>query len=108
VLLNGQTGGGVDHPQPVAIDGAGHVWVGNFHKGTVSEFAGYNSATPGAPLSPASGLGTDAQLGSPFALAVDQSGNLWVTNSNGANTVTVFVGLAAPVKTPLLGPAQLP
>jgi sugar lactone lactonase YvrE len=108
VLLNGKTGGGVDHPQPVAIDGAGQVWVGNFHKGTVSEFAGYNSAAPGTPLSPASGLGTDAQLGSPFALAIDQSGNLWVTNSNGANTVTVFVGLTAPVKAPLLGPAQLP
>ena len=108
VLLNGKTGGGVDHPQPVAIDGAGQVWVGNFHKGTVSEFAGYNSAAPGTPLSPASGLGTDAQLGSPFALAIDQSGNLWVTNSNGANTVTVFIGLASPVKLPLLGPAQLP
>jgi hypothetical protein len=108
LLLNGQMGGGVDHPQAVAIDGAGRVWVSNFHKSTLSEFAGYNSATPGMPLSPAGGLGTDAQLGSPFALAIDQSGNLWVTNSSQANTVTVFVGLATPVKTPLLGPSQLP
>jgi streptogramin lyase len=108
VLLNGQTGGGVDHPQAVAIDGAGRVWVGNFHAGTLSEFAGSTAATPGMPLSPSTGLGTDAQLGSPFALAVDQSGDLWVTNSNGANTVTVFIGLASPVKTPLLGPSQLP
>jgi hypothetical protein len=108
VLLNGQTGGGVDHPQAVAIDGAGRVWVGNFHAGTLSEFSGSASAVPGTPLSPATGLGTDAQLGSPFALAVDQSGNLWVTNSNGGNTVTVFVGLATPVKTPVLGPPQLP
>jgi DNA-binding beta-propeller fold protein YncE len=53
-------------------------------------------------------LGTDAGLGAPFAVAVDASGNLWVTNSNGANTVTVFIGLATPVKTPLLGPPQLP
>jgi streptogramin lyase len=108
VLLNGQTGGGVDHPQAVAIDGAGRVWVGNFHKGTLSVFAGNKLPLPGLPLSPPAGFGTDAQLGSPFALAIDQSGNLWVTNSNGANTVTVFVGLATPVKTPLLGPAQLP
>jgi sugar lactone lactonase YvrE len=108
VVLNGQTGGGVDHPQAVAVDGTGRVWVGNFHKGTLSEFAGNMLPSPGTPLSPPAGLGTDAQLGSPFALAIDQSGNLWVTNSNGANTVTVFVGLATPVKTPLLGPPQLP
>jgi hypothetical protein len=108
VLLSGQTGGGVDHPQGIAIDGAGKVWVGNFHAGTLSEFEGYTAAMPGTPLSPAGGLGSDAQLGSPFALAVDQSGNLWVTNSNGANTVTVFIGLASPVKLPLVGPAELP
>lgn len=108
ILLNGQTGGGVDHPQAVAVDGAGRVWVSNFHAGTLSVFAGSKSPSPGTPLSPQVGLGTDAQLGSPFALAIDQSGNVWVTNSNGANTVTVFVGLATPVKTPLLGPSQLP
>jgi streptogramin lyase len=108
VLLKGQTGGGVDHPQAVAIDGAGKVWVGNYHAGTLSEFAGSTAATPGTPLSPVSGLGTDATLGTPFAIAVDQSGNLWVTNSNASNTVKVFIGLATPVKTPLVGPAQLP
>ena len=40
VLLNSQTGGGVDHPETVAIDGSGRVWVGNFHTSTLSEFAG--------------------------------------------------------------------
>ena len=109
VLLTGQTGGGVDHPPGIAIDGAGKVWVGNLHKETLSEFSGSNSTAPGTPLSPAAGLGTDAQLASPFAVAIDQSGNVWVSNSaNGTNTVTTFVGLATPVKTPLLGPAQLP
>ncbi len=108
VLLTGQTGGGVDHPQGIAIDGAGKIWTGNLHKATISEFSGSASPIPGTPLSPAAGLGTDAQLGSPFAVAIDASGNIWVTNSNGANTVTTFIGLATPVKTPLLGPAQLP
>ena len=109
VLLTGQTGGGVDHPQGIAIDGAGKVWVANLHKETLSEFSGSNSTAPGTPLSPAAGLGTDAQLASPFAVAIDQSGNVWVSNSaNGTNTVTTFVGLATPVKTPRLGPAQLP
>lgn len=109
VLLTGQTGGGVNHPQAIAIDGAGRVWTGNLHGQTLSEFSGSNSTAPGTPLSPAAGLGTDAQLASPFAVAIDQSGNIWVSNSaNGTNTVTTFVGLATPVKTPLLGPAQLP
>jgi sugar lactone lactonase YvrE len=108
VLLNSQTGGGVDHPQAVAIDGAGRVWISNLHKNTLSEFAGYNSSQPGAALSPSGGLGTDAQLGAPFAIAVDASGNIWATNSGGTNTVTVFIGLATPVKTPLLGTPQLP
>jgi streptogramin lyase len=103
-----QAGGGVYTPETVAIDGAGRVWVGNYHAATLSEFAGYNSVTPGTPLSPTTGLGTDAQLGSPFTVAIDASGNLWVSNSDGANTVTTFVGLATPVKTPLLGPPQLP
>ncbi len=42
-----------------------------------------------------------------FALAIDASGNLWVTNF-GNDTLTEFVGLATPVKTPLLGPPQAP
>lgn len=108
VLLNEQAGGGVYTPETVAIDGAGRVWVGNHERATLSEFAGYNSVTPVAALSPSAGLGTDAQLGSPFTVAIDASGNLWVSNSNGANTVTTFVGLATPVKTPLLGAPQLP
>ncbi len=108
VLLDGQSGGGAYTPAPGAVAGAGRVWVGDFHGGTVRGVAGYKDAVPGAPLSPSAGLGTDAQLGSPFTVAVDASGNLWVSNSDGANTVTTFVGLATPVKTPLLGPPQLP
>ncbi len=81
----------------LAVDQGGNVWVANYF-GSSSEVTAVSCT----------GLGTDAQLGSPFALAIDQSGDLWVTNSNGANTVTVFIGLASPVKTPLLGPPQLP
>jgi DNA-binding beta-propeller fold protein YncE len=42
-----------------------------------------------------------------YGIAVDASGNLWVTNF-GDDTLTEFVGIAAPVKTPLLGPPQAP
>jgi streptogramin lyase len=41
-------------------------------------------------------------LSSPYSVAVDGSGNVWLSNS-GTNTLTEFVGLAAPIYTPLGG-----
>ncbi len=38
---------------------------------------------------------------------VDASGNLWVTDFDN-NTLTKIVGIATPVKTPVLGPPQTP
>jgi streptogramin lyase len=52
-------------------------------------------------------LGLDAGLSEPFGVAVDASGNLWVTSFAG-DALTQFVGLVAPIKTPLLGPPQQP
>jgi hypothetical protein len=40
-------------------------------------------------------------------VAIDSSGNVWVTNETG-DSVTELIGVAAPVKTPLIGPPQLP
>jgi hypothetical protein len=113
VISNGYTGGGLVHPQGVAIDGSGNVWVANYrpdsttHRTALTELAGSAANTPGQALSPASGLGADAGLLEAFSLAVDASGNLWVTNF-GNNTLTEFVGVASPVKTPLLGLPQAP
>ena len=39
-------------------------------------------------------------LDNPISLAIDGSGNVWVTNANG-NSLTEVVGAAAPVVTPL-------
>jgi len=43
----------------------------------------------------------------PYAVAIDASGNAWVSNA-GNDTVTEFIGAATPVKTPLVGPPVLP
>jgi streptogramin lyase len=103
VIANGTyTAGGISHPQGIAIDGAGNVWVANYRGPSLTELAGAGSASPGAALSPAVGLGGDAALLEAYAVAIDASGNLWVTNF-GSNTLTQFIGLAAPVKTPLIG-----
>ncbi len=106
-VVKGYTGGGLNHPQGIAVDGAGNVWVANYRGPALTELAGAGAAKPGAVLSPSAGWGTDAGLLEAYALAIDGSGNLWVTNL-GANTVTEFVGLASPVKTPLLGPVRVP
>jgi streptogramin lyase len=100
-------GGGLVRPQGIAIDGAGTVWVANYQGNSLSELGGSSSATAGMLLSPSTGFGADASLVAPYALAIDASGNLWVTNS-GKNTLTQFIGVATPVKTPLAGPPQAP
>jgi hypothetical protein len=104
----GFTGGGVKHPQGIEVDGAGTVWVANYRAPGISELAGVGSkAGAGAALSPAAGFGTDANLFEAFALAIDAGGDIWITNY-GSNTLTEFVGMAAPVKTPLLGSTRVP
>ncbi len=68
-------------------------------------------------LSPRGGF-TSAALQHLTAVQIDASGNVWVTNnirtsgggngSTGGDGLVEFVGLAAPVKTPLIGPPQRP
>lgn len=110
VLSNGAyTGGGINHPQGIAIDGSGNIWIANFRVPNITELAGASATgiSPGTPLSPLGGLGAHPALNQSFALAVDASGNLWVSNF-GSNSVTQFIGLATPVKTPAIGPPVLP
>jgi streptogramin lyase len=104
---NAYVGGGLDHPQGVAVDGACTVWIANFRGPSLTELAGASAAIPGTALSPSAGLGRDADLLEAYAIAVDSSGNLWISNF-GSNTLTEFIGLAAPVKTPLIGPPVAP
>jgi streptogramin lyase len=103
----GYTGGGIDHPLGIAIDGAGNVWVSNYRSSYITELAGAKSATPGAALSPSNGFGIDTDLLEAYAIAVDASGDVWISNF-ATNTLTQFVGAAAPVKTPLSGLPALP
>jgi hypothetical protein len=42
-----------------------------------------------------------------FGIAIDAGGSVWVSDELG-NKVYQFVGLAAPVKTPLIGPVRVP
>jgi len=95
------------YPQGIAIDGSGNVWVTNFGGNSITELAGSAANSPGQILSPTAGYAKDAGLSQAFAVAIDASGNLWITNFS-TNTLTEIVGLAPPAKTPQLGPVQSP
>ena len=106
-VSKGYSGGGLNHPNGISVDGAGNVWVGNFDGNTITELQGANSGRPGEAISSRRGFGVDAALLDPYGIAIDSSGNVWVSNQ-GSSTITQFVGAATPVKTPLAGPAELP
>ncbi len=89
-------------PQAVAVDGAATVWTSNYFGNSISHLS-----STGALLSPAAGFGQDAPLDEPYGIAVDASGNLWLSNAD-SSTLTEFIGIAAPVRTPNLGPPTQP
>ncbi|MQA75026.1 MAG: hypothetical protein GEU88_11900 [Solirubrobacterales bacterium] len=114
-------GGGLTIPWGITVDGDDHVWVANFGKRRVSEFCGKRPRTcppgtdTGDPISPdGSGYGFEGLVRN-TGLAVDPSGNVWVANnwltipvqSNpGGRQIVAFVGIAAPLETPVIGPPR--
>jgi hypothetical protein len=121
------TGGGMQVAGALAIDTGNHIFVeslsqtntkvsGTFFGLNLAEFAGAGSA--GTAISPTGGYGNDTNLYllSPTTELLDSSGNVWVNGTNylatgplfGTTGITLFVGLATPVTTPVLGPPQAP
>jgi Putative Ig domain len=105
--ISGLNTGGIDHPIAVAVDSAQNAWFSNSLGDSITELAGSSNTLPaGTAISPTTGVyttggyGLDAGLDGPFTLLPDRSGNLWVSNE-GALSITMFFGLAAPTVTPL-------
>lgn len=96
--------GGLNNPQYVAVDGAGHAWVSNYNAASVSEFSVSGAGSAGMAIHALSG-GTGfvhAEPGSALSnaegIAVDAAGNVWVASiGSTAKYVTVLVGAAVPV-----------
>ncbi len=124
-------GGSITGPWGVAIDGNDNVWVASSTSHSVSQLCGVRTETcppgvaTGEPISPKGGYIGGLQTVS--ALALDPAGNAWVANSwndteagfsevppeahstqFSANTFVVFLGVAKPVRTPLIGPVAAP
>jgi hypothetical protein len=123
-------GGGTWGSWAVVIDGNDMVWSSNFMGASITELCGARTdACPpgiktGDPISPPSGyVGGGMQLLTD--IAIDPAGNVWVAdnwqrpescfapfakeaNSTlcGGNGLTVFYGMAKPVRAPQIGPAR--
>jgi hypothetical protein len=95
----GWTGGGLDGPSGIAIDGANNVWITNKTNSSLTEFN--NSGTP---ITPSTGYQSSTLHGAAW-ISIDASGNVWILNTDetapGYMTVTEFLGVASPATMPL-------
>ena len=116
------TGGGLYMPWGIAVDGNDNVFVANFNGKRLSYLCGANSSScppgfnTGDPISPDGGYTFDGLVRN-TGVQIDPSGNVWLANNweivpaptnPGGHQLVVFIGLAAPVKTPLIGPPERP
>jgi len=90
----GYAQGSFTGPTGIAVDGAGNVWVADYQGSKIVELS-----NTGTVLSGATGY-TGGVASESFSAVPDGSGNLWSV-SFGTQTVTEFIGLSAPVVTPL-------
>ncbi|MGA8938936.1 MAG: hypothetical protein WB439_07210 [Acidobacteriaceae bacterium] len=127
ILTSATTGAILTSTFGAAVDGNGNVWFanrcGNYGAcattpptgaNTIFELNGGTGTTPGTvntAISPGTNYVPEAQypatatkftpiLNGSLNLAIDPSGNLWITNYTG-NSVVEMIGVAAPVVTPL-------
>jgi hypothetical protein len=91
----------LNHPFGSAVDGIGNVWIanraGSGNNGSIVEINGATSAA----ISPATNYTLGNVLNGSLNLAIDPSGDLWITNYYGSGSITELIGPVAPVATPL-------
>jgi streptogramin lyase len=76
------TGGGISHPNFLAVDATGNVWVSNFGAKAVSEFS-----PAGVSLHGTTGIATPyPQIG----ISIDTFGEIWVTDATSGTVTGVF------------------
>jgi hypothetical protein len=126
-------GGSTPVPWAATIDGDDNVWISNFAgaSGQIAHLCGVRTETcppgmkSGDQISPPEGyVGGGLQMQTD--LAIDPAGNVWVINNwqdikscfgdpnealstrCGGQGITIFYGMAKPVKAPQIGPARAP
>ena len=115
-------GAGMTVPWGIAVDGDDNLWVANFAGERLSHLCGARTSTcptgqVGDPISPAdSGYAFDG-LQRNTGVQVDPSGTVWLANNwitvpvqtdPFGDGLVVYLGMAAPVKAPLIGTPEQP
>ena len=127
------TGGGLPGPWAVAVDGNDNIWISNFAmpSSPIVQLCGARTENcppgfkTGDQISPPGGyVGGGLQMQTD--IAVDPAGNVWAMNNwqdidscigtpdealstrCGGQGVTIFYGMAKPVRAPQIGPARTP
>ncbi|QEY32071.1 hypothetical protein EVJ50_07315 [Synechococcus sp. RSCCF101] len=103
----------------INLDAAGNAFVNAFKQESIYVVSGKDQLVAGELvrrgelLSPAEGYRIEGTLFRGTGLELDPAGNLWVANNYqtnprnyGGRNVIEYVGLGAPVDTPLIGPVQ--
>jgi hypothetical protein len=111
----------IEGPWGVAVDGDDNVWVASFLGQKVTKLCGRTVANcpagskTGDPISPPLHGFTNGGLQHVTAVQIDASGNAWVANNwaqispiVGGDGLVEFIGAAAPVATPMIGPPRWP
>src|SRR5208282_3517941 len=79
--------GGFNAPQDVAVDGSGNIWVANCGAGCGGTGSGSVTELNLSASPPSLPNFTGGGLNAPIGIAIDNQGNVWVSNSSG-NSVT--------------------
>jgi hypothetical protein len=89
------TGGGLNGPYHLAVDGNGYIWASNENAAVVT---GWNPNGHTGQMLATNGFTTGTTVGN-VAAVPDLSGNLWIANTDGS--VSQILGLVTPTTAPL-------
>jgi len=92
----GYSGGGLNAPYAIAFDSLGHVWVVNNIGASLSEFS-----STGTAITTSSGYTGGGINNNPVSLAIDASGNIWVTDSIALGAISEFNSAGATPGSPI-------
>lgn len=102
------TGSSTSWPISLVSDSAGNIWSVDYNMNELIELGNNSGSYTGI----VAGVLPSGQS-YPHGLAIDGNGNIWVTDNGDRTTYTgggvvEFIGMAAPVKTPVIGPPVVP